>query len=176
MDTITHPDPRSLTGDAAARLEADCQSRIAAWWDRAGLTAAFPAADGEVVRLLRAVEYAITPETLVRHIMSRRFAGPAVSDDRRNWLAADIVRLASFCEARRDWQVDSPLHASKVTSYQRALDHARRDGSQHDVFDDLDQHDLRSITLLMVEADSRQQREALFVALQILCDQQGIDL
>ena len=166
-DAATPVDPTSLTGPAALELELMCRQRIAHWWERAGMTPSYPAADGEVVRLCQAVEYTIDSESFVRFWNVGAFDGVAISEGRRNWSATDIVRLATFLESRRDWQPESELHRAKKTSYELALENYRRTGKAHELFHDLETFDLRALLLLMTEADSRQMREALFVAVQI---------
>ena len=160
-------DPTSLHGDAAIQLEHECRSRISMWWGRAGLTESYPAADGEVVRLLQGVEYVIANESLARFLIDGQFGGIAIIEGRRNWSATDVVRLASFLESRRDWLPGSTLHAAKRTSYETALENHRAVGLQHPLFHDLDRFDLKSLLLLMTEADSRQMREALYVGIQL---------
>lgn len=163
----THLDPRSLTGDAAIAVEQLSRQRIAEWWTRAGLQPNYPAADGDVVRLLQAVEYSISNEVLGRHLIEGQFGDVAIAEGRRNWSGTDIVRLATFLECRRAWQPGSELHATKKTPYERALENYRASGESHALFNDLERFDLRALLLMLVESDSRQQREALFVAVQI---------
>ncbi|MCX7421339.1 MAG: hypothetical protein NT013_17595 [Planctomycetia bacterium] len=160
-------DPRSLTGQDSATLEHLSRRRISAWWTRAGLTESYPAADGEIIRLCQAVEYAITGEEMVRFIGIGAFDGVSVSHGRRNWSATDIVRLATFLECRRQWQPGSEIHRAKKTAYETALETLRATGESHEFFTDLEHFDLRALMLMLVEADNRQQREALYVAVQI---------
>ena len=160
-------DPRSLTGEAAHTVEHLSRQRIAEWWNRAGLSPSFPVSDGDVVRLLQAVEYSIDNESLARFLIAGQFGDVSISEGRRNWSGTDVVRLASFLEARRAWQPGSELHRAKLTSYELALQHHRATGEAHALFHDLEHFDLRSLLLLMTESDSRQMREALFVAVQI---------
>ena len=160
-------DPTSLTGPAALELELICRQRIAHWWERAGMTPSYPAADGEVVRLCQAVEYTIDSETFSRFWNVGAFDGVAISEGRRNWSAADIVRLACFLECRRAWQPGSELHRAKKTPYEIALENFRATGEAHEFFTDLETYDLRALLLMLVEADNRQMREALKVAIEI---------
>ena len=160
-------DPTSLAGPAALELELICRQRIAHWWERAGMTPSYPAADGEVVRLCQAVEYTIDSESFVRFWNVGAFDGVAISEGRRNWSATDIVRLATFLESRRDWQPGSELHRAKKTSYEIALENFRATGEAHELFHDLERFDLRSLLLMLVESDHRQLREALKVAIEI---------
>ena len=160
-------DPTSLTGPAALELELICRQRISQWWLRAGLTTSYPAADGEALRLVQAVEYVIDPESFVRFWNVGAFDGVAISEGRRNWSATDIVRLATFLESRRDWQPGSELHRAKKTSYELALENYRRTGEAHELFHDLERFDLRSLLLMLAESDHRQQRESLKVAIEI---------
>ena len=164
---LTDLDPRTLTGEAAATVEHLSRQRISQWWIRADRQPSYPCDDGEAVELCRAVEYVIDPESFVRFWNVGAFDGVAISEGRRNWSATDIVRLATFLESRRDWQPESELHRAKKTSYELALENYRRTGKAHELFHDLETFDLRALLLLMTEADSRQMREALFVAVQI---------
>ena len=159
--------PLTVSGPATVALEHVCRQRISQWWERAGLTTSYPAADGEALRLVQAVEYVIDPESFVRFWNVGAFDGVAISEGRRNWSATDIVRLATFLESRRDWQPESELHRAKKTSYELALENYRRTGKAHELFHDLETYDLRALLLMLVEADNRQQREALFIAVQI---------
>ena len=160
-------DPRNLVGQDAATLEHLSRRRISDWWNRAGLEPSYPAADGEAVALCRAVEYEITGEELIRFIDVGAFDGVSVSHGRRNWSATDIVRLATFLECRRQWQPSSEIHRAKKTAYEIALETLRATGEAHEFFTDLERYDLRALLLMLVEADNRQQREALFVAVQV---------
>lgn len=160
-------DPRTLSGEAAATVEHLARQRIAEWWNRADLEASYPADDATAVTLVRAVEYAITREELVRFWNVGAFDGVAISEGRRNWSATDIVRLACFLECRRAWQPGSELHRAKKTPYELALEQYRATGEAHELFSDLETYDLRALLLMLVEADSRQQREAMKVAIEI---------
>ena len=164
---LTDLDPRTLTGEAAATVEHLSRQRIAHWWERAGMTPSYPAADGEVVRLCQAVEYTIDSETFSRFWNVGAFDGVAISEGRRNWSAADIVRLACFLECRRAWQPGSELHRAKKTPYEIALETFRATGEAHELFHDLEKYDLRALLLMLVEADHRQLREALKVSIEI---------
>ena len=164
---LTDLDPRTLTGEAAATVEHLSRQRISQWWLRAGLTTSYPAADGEALRLVQAVDYVIDSESFVRFWNVGAFDGVAISEGRRNWSATDIVRLATFLESRRDWQPGSELHRAKKTSYELALENYRRTGEAHELFHDLETYDLRALLLMLVEVDIRQMREALKVAIEI---------
>ena len=164
---LTDIDPRSLTGQAAATVEHLSRQRIAEWWERANLHANYPAADGDAVALCRAVDYVIDPESFVRFNDVGAFGGVSVSDGRRCWSATDIVRLATFLECRRAWQPGSELHRAKKTPYEIALENFRATGESHELFHDLETYDLRALLLMLVEADNRQMREALKVAIEI---------
>ena len=160
-------DPRTLSGHDALELELVCRQRISLWWIRADLEPSFPIRDGDVAALLQAVEYAIDDESLARFLIAGQFGDVAISESRRWWSGTDVVRLATFLEARRAWQPGSELHRAKKTHYELALEHCRETGEAHELFNDLERFDLRSLLLLMTEADARQMREALFVAIQI---------
>ncbi len=160
-------DPRTLTGQDAATMEHLARQRIAEWWNRADQQVSYPATDGEAVALCRAVDYTITGEELVRFFDVGAFDAVSVSHGSRNWSATDIVRLACFLECRRAWKAGSELHRAKKTTYEIALEHFRATGEAHEFFSDLESYDLRALLLLLVEADNRQQREALKVALEI---------
>ena len=160
-------DPLTVSGPATVALEHVCRQRISQWWERAGLTTSYPAADGEALRLVQAVEYVIDPESFVRFWNVGAFDGVAISEGRRNWSATDIVRLATFLESRRDWQPGSELHRAKRTSYELALETFRATGESHALFYDLERFDLRSLLLMLAESDHRQMREALKVAIEI---------
>lgn len=160
-------DPTTLTGQDAATLEHQCRQRIAGWWDRIERQPSYPVCDGDAVALCAGVEYVIDGESLVRFLDVGAFNGVSVSHGRRNWSATDIVRLATFLECRRAWQPGSELHRAKKTAYEIALENFRATGEAHELFHDLERFDLRSLLLMLAESDSRQQREALFVAVQI---------
>ena len=61
----------------------------------------------------------------------------------------------------------SELHRAKKTPYEAALENFRATGEAHELFNDLERYDLRALLLMLVEADNRQQREALKVSLEI---------
>ena len=160
-------DPLTVSGPATVELEHLCRQRISQWWERAGLEPSFPAADGDAVALCRAVDYEIDAESFVRFWNNGAFFGVAISEGRRNWSAIDIVRLATFLECRRAWMPGSELHRAKKTPYEVALENLRATGEAHEFFNDLEKYDLRALLLMMTEADNRQQREALKVAIEI---------
>ena len=160
-------DPLTVSGPATVALEHVCRQRISQWWERAGLTESYPVCDGDAIALVQSVEYVIDAESFVRFWTVGAFFGVAISDGRRNWSAIDIVRLATFLECRRAWQPGSELHRAKKTAYEIALENFRATGEAHELFHDLERFDLRSLLLMLAESDSRQQREALFVAVQI---------
>ena len=164
---LTDLDPRTLTGEAAATVEHLSRQRISQWWIRADRQPSYPCDDGDAVELCRAVEYVIDPESFVRFWNVGAFDGVAISEGRRNWSAADIVRLACFLECRRAWQPGSELHRAKKTPYEIALENFRATGEAHEFFTDLETYDLRALLLMLVEADNRQMREALKVAIEI---------
>lgn len=164
---LTDLDPRTLTGQDAATLEHLSRQRISEWWERANLHANYPAADGDAVALCRAVDYVIDSESFVRFWNVGAFDGVAISEGRRNWSATDIIRLATFLECRRAWQPGSELHRAKKTPYEIALENFRATGEAHELFHDLETYDLRALLLMLVEADNRQMREALKVAIEI---------
>ena len=160
-------DLTTINGAAAVELEHVCRQRISQWWERAGLEPSYPVCDGDVIALCRAVEYTIDAESFVRFWTVGAFFGVAISDGRRNWSAMDVVRLATFLECRRAWQPGSELHRAKKTAYEIALENFRASGEAHELFNDLERYDLRALLLMLVEADNRQQREALKVSLEI---------
>lgn len=164
---FTDVDPRTLTGPAAVAVEALARERLAEWWNRADRDCQYPATDDDAVALCRAVEYAIDREALVRFIDVGAFDGVSVTDRQRKWSATDITRLACFLECRRAWRHGSELHRAKKTAYELALENFRVTGEAHELFNDLERFDLRALLLMLLESDSRQQREALFVAIQI---------
>ena len=160
-------DPLTVSGPATVALEHVCRQRISQWWERAGLTESYPVCDGDAIALVQSVEYVIDAESFVRFWTVGAFFGVAISDGRRNWSAIDIVRLATFLECRRAWQPGSELHRAKKTPYEIALENFRATGEAHELFNDLERYDLRALLLMMTEADNRQQREALKVAIEI---------
>ncbi|MFM9966033.1 MAG: hypothetical protein ACKV2Q_33040 [Planctomycetaceae bacterium] len=160
-------DPRSLTGQDAATLEHLSRQRIGEWWNRADRVESYPACDGDAVALCRAVDYMITGEELVRFIDVGAFDGVSVSHGCRVWSAMNIVCLATFLECRRAWQPGSEIHRAKKTCYELALENFRATGEAHELFNDLETYDLRALLLMLTEADNRQQREALKVAIEI---------
>lgn len=160
-------DPRTLRGQDKSTLEHVARQRIAEWWNRADRDADYPASDEDAAALCRAVEYSIDRESLVRFIDVGAFDSVAVADGERKWSATDIARLATFLECRRAWMPGSELHRAKKTPYEIAHENFRATGQGHELFADLEVYDLRALLLLLVESDNRQQREALYVALQI---------
>ena len=164
---IQQIDPLTVSGPATAELEHVCRQRIAGWWERAEIEPSFPVCDGDAIALCQAVEYAITGEEFVRFWNNGAFFGVAICDGRRNWSAIDVVRFATFLECRRAWQPGSELHRAKKTAYEIALENFRATGEAHELFHDLETYDLRALLLMLVEADNRQMREALKVAIEI---------
>lgn len=164
---LANIDPRSLTGQDAATIEHLSRQRIAEWWNRAERHEFYPASDQDAAELCRSVDYAIDLESLVRFIDVDAFDGVSVSDGTRKWSATDIVRLACFLECRRAWKTGSELHRAKKTTYELALEHFRATGEAHELFNDLETYDLRALLLMLTEADNRQQREALKVAIEL---------
>jgi|GEM_PF-3505945 len=167
LNQLADVDPRSLSGQDAIALEKLSRQRIAAWWERAERMASYPATDDDAVALCRSVEYSIDRESLVRFIDVGAFDCVSIADGQRQWFAADIARLATFLECRRDWMSGSDLHAAKRTIYEIALENFRATGEAHELFNDLERYDLRALLLMLVESDSRQQREALKVAIEL---------
>jgi hypothetical protein len=159
--------PRQIVGQDSAELETVSRQKLAAWWNRANRPAFYPASDDDAVALVRSVEYSITREELVRFIDVGAFQSPRMREGRREWSATEIVCLATFLECRRGWMPNSELHDSKKTPYERELERYRASGEAHELFNDLEKYDLRALLLMLVEAENRQQREALSVALQI---------
>lgn len=164
---LAERDPRTVNAQEAFTLENLARQRLAAWWERAERTASYPATDDDAVLLCRSVEYAIDRESLVRFIDVGEFDGVAIADGQRKWSATDIARLATFLECRRGWMPGSELHHAKKTIYELALERFRATGEAHELFNDLERYDLRALLLLLTESDSRQQREALKVAIEL---------
>ena len=98
------------------------------------------------------------------------FDGVAIAAGRRMWSATNIACLATFLECRRAWMPGSELHRAKKSPYELELERFRVTGEAHELFNDLERYDLRALLLMLTEADNRQQREALFVAVQIKLD------
>lgn len=162
-------DGRVAAADAHCH-ELLAQMRISEWWARADMVESFPADDETAVRLCRAVDYEIDLESLIRFIDVAAFDGVSFSDGERRWSARDIVRLAVFLECRRSWKPGSELHESKLTACEKALHLFRETGQECELFADLDRYDLRSLLLMLTEAESRQQREILRTAVQCKLD------
>lgn len=159
--------PRSIVGQDSIELENLSRQKIAAWWNRADRHEFYPATDEDAVQLCRNAEFAIDLESLVRFIDVGAFDGVSVSEGARKWSATDIVRLACFLECRRAWQPGSELHQAKKTRYELELERCRATGESHELFKDLETYDLRALLLMLTEADNRQQREALKVAIEL---------
>ena len=151
----------------AVALEALARQRLSGWWNRADRHSHYPATDEDAVELCLAAEYAIDLDTIEHLADMGAFDPPPFRDSRRIWSATDISRLAFVLECRRAWQSGSELHASKKTPYEVALEQYRASGEQSEMFHDLQKFDLRSLLLMLTECDNRQQREILYVAIQV---------
>lgn len=148
-------------------LEHIARQRIAPWWDRAGIEPSYPATDEDAVALCQSLEYIIDLASLIRFINVGAFQGVSVYYGSRHWSARNVQQLVDFLDHRRAWRPASELHAAKKTAHERALETYRATGKGHEMFADLERFDLRSLLVLMAEADHRQQREELFVAIQL---------
>ncbi len=174
---LTELNPRQLAGPAAANLEAASRAKLAGWWQRLGREPEYPTDDETAVELCRAIEYAITREELAQFCDVQAFdVVPETRNGSREWNATSIVALACFLECRRAWMPHSELHDSKKTPYERELERFRATGESHELFNDLERYDLRALLLMLVEADARQQREALKVAIEIKLESFDITL
>ncbi len=165
-DRLDVRDSDPLSPADMQKVEQASRDRIAAWWDRAGIEPHLPANDETAVALVRSVDYDLDVERLARFCDVGAFDAVHADRNGRQWFARDIARLGLFLESRRQWQPHSVLHDCKKTPLEIAFENAREAGSTHDLFPDLDVFDLRSLLLMMAEADNRQMREILRVAIQ----------
>jgi hypothetical protein len=166
-DALQISDGPALNAVDSAQLECLARHRISEWWVRADIVPNYPTDDETAVKLVQSVDYSISLEALVRFCDVRAFTGVSINEGRRQWSARDIARLALFLECRRQWQPGSELHAAKRTACELALENLRATGQAHEMFHDLETFDLRALLLMLVESDSRMQRELLKCAIEI---------
>ena len=166
-DALQLTDSPRLTPSQVATVENLARQRISEWWNRIGVEESYPTDDATAVRLVQSVDYVIDLESLVRFCDVGAIEGVAISQGKRLWSARDIVRLACFLECRRAWKPGSELHQAKKTAAQLAFENLAQSAEEFRLFNDLDRFDLRALLLMLTEAENRQQREILFVAVQI---------
>lgn len=165
LDAV-NADPKVAEANEAA-LNTLAEIRIAEWWTRADLEEKYPTTDAIAVKLCQSVDYAITCEDLARFRDVGAFQAGSFKYGRWEMSARDVCQLAIFCECRRSWKPGSEIHESKKTACELALENLRLTGQSHEMFHDLEQFDLRSLLLMLVESDARMQRELLKCAIEI---------
>ena len=165
-DALQLHDDAPLSVNDENELERFARNRIRPWWDRAGLSEHYPTDDATAAALARAVEFDIDTERLVRFCDVTAFDGVPINEGVRSWRAMDIARLGVFLESRREWCFDSELHETKKTKWEIAFEVLSQTGRAHQLFPDLERFDLKSLLLLLTEANARQQREILRIAIR----------
>lgn len=148
MTTNFQPDPRDVSTDLDA-LEDRNRDRISGWWDLLGLDPEYPAATDTVVKLLRAVEYAVDPDWVLAAISGGWIPPVGRIAGRLSWHATDVVSLSCAAEARRKWIPHSKIHGHKQTLAERLHDLCLAEGQS--AFKDLDQFDFEGLLGLLVQ-------------------------
>src|SRR5262245_4659806 len=159
MNQNQDQDQQRLTqvdADEARRL-------ISAWAVSLGLPAEGPYADGEVVRMLTAAEYAAVPGTPSECVRKGYCPGPPIP---MAWTPAEVYALAAALESRRRWKATPSKHDPKKTGARLLIEKIRAEGCDTPC-NDLDAHTVEDLVLRLVQCDSRAERECLYEVLRL---------
>ena len=155
-------DPRDEEAEAADAI------RDAAWWTTASLVEHWPVTTDEAVRLLYLggefdVEAGQIEDLIGRRLMPAPGRGDAGQFE---WSATDIVAAAILLETRRQWSA-AGKHEAKKTIWQIAVDQLRNEGELTPP-PDMPRQDLRHLLLSMIAEQTREGRERIFAAMQVV--------
>src|SRR5262245_31840960 len=110
------PDPTiGKNEEQLAALEETNRARLEGWWGLLGEPPGYPADTETVVRLLTAVEYDVSPDTLLGYLNDQSIPPVGRIAGRLSWSAVNIVTAACALEARRRWKPFSTIHAAKFS-------------------------------------------------------------
>jgi len=110
-----------------ADIEAGAAEKILGFWTGLGLCPSYPTSTQVVLRLLRNADYAIDIHVLDDFIRRRYIDAPPRRAGGYQWSAFAIYALTAALEYRRRWVPFSPIHAAKMTAFERMLHFLRTD-------------------------------------------------
>ena len=151
-----------------SRLEALCREKLAGTWNRADVLPTYPACTATVCEILSAIDYAVDPLTVELCIKAGYLPEPLRRQGSLRWTATDIVRLQTTLETRRRWAALSELHRQKLSCYERMVELAIACGPDEaaKIAADENKFTTEDLLLMLVAADDRNERLALFAALR----------
>ena len=113
----------------------------------------YPADTATVVRLLSAVEYDVTADTLLGYLTEKSIPPVQRLNGRLAWSATNITTAACALEARRKWKPFSTLHGHKKTMIERLQEIYAREGTNGGTaFSDLADFDYDALLALLIQA------------------------
>lgn len=126
-----------------------------------GIPFSDPLDTNHVVKLLNKLGYLVDRSVVAEFVRKGYITSPIIAGQ---WTAQQVHEFMAGLEWRRRWQVGS-AHDLKKSGAQLALEQAQLAG-KHQYIEDLDQHTIEDMLVLMTLAEQRSVREALLVAVK----------
>lgn len=165
MDTTQHvheqTDPQQAEQLAQTKLSQAC--------DAAGLNLSFPAETSDVLEFFTALDYRINGDFVFGLLENKTLLVPMVGG-KRQWDALSVWALWGQLEGRRRWKPTS-RHIHKMSALERMQLLSEQGEGQG--LHDLDSFDVEQLVFLLEDAESRDARHCLRIALLSKLRQEG---